>query len=132
MQIGRRFATTVFTAALVGGALVAAPTAQARTTGPAASCFDSSTSYSKPAGDIDLPAGRLFSTSNACADINIRPNTNRYIKVCFETQGRLECQPNYTLAYGGQWNTIATNVRDGALFAFSFRSEALSTGRWAA
>ncbi|MFD7913630.1 hypothetical protein ACFV30_23375 [Streptomyces sp. NPDC059752] len=109
-----------------------APTAQARMSESAASCFDSSTSYSKPAGDVDLPAGRLFSTSNACTDINIRPNTNRYIKVCFETQGRLECQANYTLARGGQWNTIATNVRHGTLFAFSFRSDASSTGRWAA
>ncbi|MCX4804279.1 hypothetical protein ACFWWM_25175 [Streptomyces sp. NPDC058682] len=109
-----------------------APTAQARTSESAASCFDPSTSYSKPAGDVDLPAGRLFSTSNACTDIHIRPHTNRYINVCFETQGRLECQANYALARGGQWNTIATNVRHGALFAFSFRSDAAFTGRWAA
>ncbi|MFA7764435.1 hypothetical protein ACGFNX_10995 [Streptomyces sp. NPDC048723] len=132
MEIGRRFTTGLCTAALVGGALAAAPTAQARMPESAASCFDSSTSYSKPAGDVDLPAGRLFSTSNACADINIKPSTNRYVKVCFETQGRLECQPKYTLARGGQWTAIATNVRDGALFAFSFRSEAVSNGRWAA
>ncbi|MFD7900339.1 hypothetical protein [Streptomyces sp. NPDC059743] len=128
----RRLTAGLFSAALVGSALAIAPTAQAQAPVAAASCYDFANPYTKAAGDVDLPAGRLFSTSTACADINIKPNTNRYIKVCFETQGRLDCQANYTLAYAGQWNTIATNVRDGALFVFSFRSDARSTGSWAA
>lgn len=131
MPMRQRIAATAISAVLAGGAIGLAPAAQARDIAPA-SCYGSANSYHKPAGTYWLPAGDVFSTSGACTDINIKPNTNRYVKVCFETNGRLECQPNYKLARAGQWNVIATNVRDGALFAFEFRSDAKSTGSWAA
>ncbi|MEV7020405.1 MULTISPECIES: hypothetical protein [unclassified Streptomyces] len=131
MPMRQRIAATAISAVLAGGALGLAPAAQAHDTA-SASCYGGANSYLKPAGTYWLPAGDVFSTSSACADINIKPNTNRYVKVCFETDGRLECQANYTLARAGQWNVIARNVRDGALFAFEFRSDAKSTGSWAA
>ncbi|WP_217624586.1 hypothetical protein [Streptomyces sp. TRM64462] len=127
----QRIAAIAFSAALAAGAMSLAPVAQAHELG-ATSCYGYANSYYKPSGTYWLPAGRVFKTSNACADINIRPNTNRYVKVCFEVDGRQECQANYTLAKAGQWNVIARNVRDGARFAFEFRSDAKSTGSWAA
>lgn len=131
MPMRQRIAATAVSAVLAGGAIGLAPAAQARDAAPA-SCYGDANSYHKPAGTHWLPAGDLFSTSSSCADINLKPNTNRYVKVCFEKDGRQECQANYTLARAGEWNVIARNVRDGALFAFEFRSDARSTGSWAA
>lgn len=131
MPMRQRIAATAISAVLVGGAIGLAPAAQARDAVPA-SCFGGANSYHKPAGTEWLPAGDLFSTSTACADINLKPNTDRWVRVCFETNGRLECQPRFKKAKAKEWNVIATNVRDGALFAFEFRSDARSTGSWAA
>ncbi|MGW4689848.1 hypothetical protein ACWEPM_33875 [Streptomyces sp. NPDC004244] len=124
----RIIATAAATTALVASTVMLAPASQAAGT----SCYSSASTYSKPAGTYWLPAGDLFTTSSACSDINIKSNTNRYVKVCFEVNATLQCQSNYTLTTGGQWTTIATNVQDGARFAFYFRSDALSNGSWAA
>ncbi|MEU1122478.1 hypothetical protein ABZ371_02540 [Streptomyces sp. NPDC005899] len=128
MNIRRITATAAATTALVTSSVMLAPASQAAVT----SCYSYANSYSKPAGTNWLPAGTLFKTSSACSDINIKSNTNRYVKVCFEVNAALQCQSNYTLTTGGQWTTIATDVKDGALFAFEFRSDALSNGSWAA
>ncbi|QIQ01258.1 hypothetical protein [Streptomyces liangshanensis] len=128
MNVRRLVATAAATTALVAGSVMLAPASQATV----ASCYGDASSYSKPAGTFWLPAGRTFTTSSSCTDINIRSNTNRYVKVCFETNGSLNCQANYTLTTAGQWTTVATNVNDGVQFAFEFRSDALSNGSWAA
>ncbi|MDT0615243.1 hypothetical protein [Streptomyces lancefieldiae] len=132
MKTGRHLAGAAATAALLTGALTVAPAAQADA-GTAASCYGSAINYSKPEGDVDLPAGRLFVTSGNCADINIKPRTNRYIMVCLETaSGGSSCPSAYTLAEGGVWNVLRSNVPDGTQFYFRFRSAALSNGSWAA
>ncbi|MEU3732045.1 hypothetical protein AB0E81_21940 [Streptomyces sp. NPDC033538] len=131
MPMRQRIAATAMSTVLAGGALGLAPAAQAHDIAPA-SCYGSANSYLKPAGTYWLPAGDVFSTSSACADINIKPNTNRYVKVCVESGGAQTCQKNYTLARAGQWTVIARSGGVGELFAFEFRSDAKSTGSWAA
>ncbi|NBM20686.1 hypothetical protein [Streptomyces sp. GC420] len=135
MHVRKRLAYGTLAASLLAGVMTLAPTAaqagEERTA--AASCYDSAHSYSKPEGTADLPAGRLFMTSGDCADINIKPRTNRYVMVCFETaSGGSYCPSDYTLARGGQWNVIEYDVPDGTQFYFHFRSAALSNGSWAA
>ena len=132
MNVGKRLACSTIAAALLTGALALAPTAQAGEE-TAASCYGSAISYSKPEGDVDLPAGRLFVTSGNCADINIKPKTNRYIMVCYEAaSGGSSCPSDYTLVKGGVWNVLEYGVDAGTQFYFNFRSAALSNGSWAA
>lgn len=128
----KRLAYGALAASLLAGVVTLAPTAQAGEE-RAASCYGSAKNYSKPAGTADLPAGRLFVTSGNCADINIKPRTNRYVMVCFETpSGGSDCPSGYTLARGGEWNVVEYGVPDGTQFYFHFRSDALSNGSWAA
>ncbi|MEE4597769.1 hypothetical protein V2J94_38880 [Streptomyces sp. DSM 41524] len=127
-------ATTAAAMALVAAlatAASAAPTARSGTSS-AATCFGSAHSYSKPDGYYAYPPEgdtRILTTTSNCADINIKPNTNRYVMVCFVDTG---CPSSYTLTTGGQWNTIETSVPDGTDFWFLFRSSATSNGSWAA
>ncbi|MYV46032.1 hypothetical protein [Streptomyces sp. SID2888] len=138
MTLRKRVAVTTAAAALIGSCAALAPAAHAsapQSPSAAVSCYDSAHSYSKPDGNgwyPQLPSPYLKATS-ACADINIKPNTDRYIAVCFVPSSAPEyCQSSYTLASGGQWNTIATGVQSGTVFYFAFRSTALSNGYWAA
>ncbi|MGW2177706.1 hypothetical protein ACWCXX_06320 [Streptomyces sp. NPDC001732] len=137
MRLRKRVAAVLLSAAFVGSTMALAPAAQANEpnqAGVATSCYGSAKSYSKPDGNRYYPAGSssLTTTSN-CSDINIKPNTNRYVAVCFvPSSGSPYCQANYTLATGGQWNVLATNVATGTRFYFDFRSTALSNGSWAA
>lgn len=136
MSIRKRVAAVVLSAAFVGGTMAIAPSAQADepNQGIAASCYGSAKSYSKPDGEEYYPAGSSYlTTTSNCADINIKPNTDRYVAVCFiPSSGSPYCQSSYTLATGGQWNVIATGVQTGTRFYFDFRSTALSNGSWAA
>jgi hypothetical protein len=98
------------------------------------SCYGSAKSYSKPSGEVDYPpgAGLLTSTSN-CADINIKPNTTRSVRVCFApSSGAWYCQPSYRTATAGQWTVVATAVLDNTKFWFNFASTAASSGQYAA
>jgi hypothetical protein len=108
------FATTLAGAGLIGSA----------STAGAASCYGSAHSYNKPANSSFLPNivyGHLKSTSN-CADINIKPNAPRYVRVCFvPSNGDTYCQDGYTLAPADEWTEIATDVEDGTKFAFHFQ-----------
>ncbi|MFJ1695672.1 hypothetical protein ACIOHC_11055 [Streptomyces sp. NPDC088252] len=136
MSIRKRVAAVLLSAAFVGSTMALAPAAQANESSESAvmSCYGSAKSYSKPDGIAYYPAGSatLTTTSN-CSDINIKPNTNRYVAVCWvPSSGQVSCQAEYTLATGGQWNVIATNVQTGTRFYFTFRSTALSNGSWAA
>ncbi|MFQ6198413.1 hypothetical protein [Streptomyces sp. NPDC000405] len=136
MHIRKRAATGLISAVLVTGAMALTPSAYAAQrdgTSPtgAASCYGSAHSYSKPSGSYAYPTGtgHLTTTSN-CSDINIKTNTNRYVQVCWLSTST--CQSDYTLTTAGQWTTVATNVLDGTDFFFWFRSDASSTGDWAA
>ncbi|MFI9379731.1 hypothetical protein [Kutzneria sp. NPDC052558] len=122
-------------AALAGAGLLPATAAHAEPR-PASvlACYDHAHSYSKPSGSFAYPTGAGYlTTTSACSDINLRPNTNRYVRVCFlPDAGGYYCQSSYKLATGGQWNVIATNVANSTDFWFDFRSDAQSSGSWAA
>ncbi|WP_051790244.1 hypothetical protein [Streptomyces sp. NRRL S-1022] len=135
MQLRKRAAEALVSVALVTGVIAVAPSARAgqREAAPstAASCYGSAHAYSKPSGSYDYPTGSAYlTTTGNCADINIKTNTNRYVKVCWLKTG--DCQSDYTLTTAGQWTTVATDVADGTDFFFWFRSDASSTGYWAA
>nr|WP_128806433.1 hypothetical protein [Streptomyces sp. Termitarium-T10T-6] len=102
----------------------------------AQSCYGSAKTYSKPEGMAAHPnwtKGSYYKTTGNCNDINIRPNTNRYVSVCLlDSRGYVHCQGTWKLATAKQWNTIATNVATGTKFYFLFRSTAKSTGSYAA
>jgi hypothetical protein len=118
-------------AATLGAGTVLAPQAHADEFAPAASCYGSAHSYSKPSGDYTYPSGYLTTTGN-CSDINIKPNTDRYVEVCWRAGEGDTCQSEYKLARAGVWTVVATDVLDGTRFFFDFRSTAASTGSWAA
>lgn len=136
MHIRKQFAAAALTGVVAASSLVAA------TAGPAAaaergarSCYGNANDYTKAAGTHIYPNYPTFyyllATSN-CADINIKTNTDRYVKVCFQTSGGgTDCQDDYKLAKAGSWTVIATNVRDNAHYHFYFRSDAKSTGQYA-
>ncbi|MET9552341.1 hypothetical protein [Streptomyces sp. NPDC006645] len=121
------------TLALTGTALVGlgavAPSASAAT------CYGSAHSYSKPANSTFLPniGNGHFRTTSNCADINVKTNADRYIKVCFApSSGDTQCQDDFKLARRGVWTVIATDVKDATKFAFHFEATGVSTGYWAA
>ena len=137
MTIRTRFAAAALAGAVAGSGLINT-TASAATQGEVAaqSCYGSANDYTKDKGTRWYPNypnfHRLIATSN-CADINIKTDTDRYVKVCFiPSNGEQDCQANYKLARAGSWTVIATNVRDNAFFQFYFRSDAKSTGSYAA
>ncbi|MGW3498334.1 hypothetical protein [Streptomyces sp. NPDC001020] len=137
MRTRKRVAAVLLSAAFASSAMVVAPAAQANelNQGVVASCYGSTKSYSKPdsVGAYPWRIDDYLTTTSNCTDINIKPNTNRYISVCFvPSTGSPYCQADYTLATGGQWNTIATDVKTGVRFFFKFRSSAESNGSWAA
>ncbi|MDF3147075.1 MULTISPECIES: hypothetical protein [unclassified Streptomyces] len=140
MSARKRFIALAVTGAVAGSGLIAttAGTAGAVTRGDvvAQSCYGSADDYTKASGTQIYPNYPTFfylKTSSNCADINIKTDTNRYVKVCFLTSGGgTSCQTDYKLATAGNWRVIATNVKDGTEFQFHFRSDAKSTGHWAA
>ncbi|MBB1256650.1 hypothetical protein [Streptomyces alkaliterrae] len=137
---------TTGVAAVVGGLVLAAGALSATSTAATAaestdrigvqSCYGSAKSYTKPAGQHYYPSGYpggtwLTATTN-CNDINIRPNSDRYVKVCFNpSSGSPYCQSSNTWAPSGKWTVVATNVRSGTKFKFRFWSDGRATGSWA-
>lgn len=135
MRLREHAVAKLVSVALVAGAMAFTPSAHAaqRDAAPtvATSCYGSAHAYSKPSGSNDYPTGSAhLTTTTNCADINIRTNTDRYVEVCWLKTAT--CQSQYTLTTAGQWTTVATNVANGTDFFFWFRSDATSTGYWAA
>jgi hypothetical protein len=120
---------------LAAGGLLTATTADAAGTGGTAvqACYDGAKSYSKPSGSFAYPTGAGYlTTTSRCADINIKPGTTRSIRVCFlPSSGGYYCN-GYSTAKAGQWTVVATKVANGTDFWFDFKSDAKSTGSWAA
>ncbi|MCP9213213.1 hypothetical protein [Streptomyces cucumeris] len=119
-------------AGLSGGSAVAA---DAKDDGNkvAAACFDVVHSYIKPAGKKYFPYdGSHLVTTSRCADINIMPKVSGYIAVCFKpSTGNQYCN-GWTWAAANRWAVVASDVRNGTRFYFTFNSSARSTGGWAA
>ncbi|WP_372348491.1 hypothetical protein [Streptomyces sp. KL116D] len=131
MYVRTRFAASLVTGAVVAGGLVGA---SAGTAGAAArSCYGSASSYTKASGTHlypNYPTSFYMVTTANCADINIKTDTTRYVKVCFQpSSGGRECQSDYKRAAAGSWTTIATDVKDNTHYQFYFRSDAKSTGQ---
>ncbi|GAA2954305.1 hypothetical protein [Streptomyces enissocaesilis] len=129
-------------AAVTGGLVMAAGGITANTavaaqappsaSGVQADCYGGSVAYSKPDGNFYYPTSSTarLTTSSNCTDINVRPATNRYIKVCFyPSSGGSYCQADYTYARSGQWNVIATDVGDGTKYRLLFNISGAATGR---
>ncbi|GLF98029.1 hypothetical protein [Streptomyces yaizuensis] len=131
MKIRKRFGVGVISAVLLGGSPLFAPASHADDVAPM-SCYGSATTYSKPAPDEYLPAGRTFTATSNCSGINIRPRSDRYIKVCVERNGAPVCASDFTYVPANTWKELRANVADGTQFSFLFRSSALSNGSWAA
>lgn len=95
----------------------------------ASSCFGGAQLYSKKSNRplLYAPDGKWLVTSSRCSDINVRPKTNRYMKICFGTSGS-DCQANWTLAKANQWNAVAKGVKSGSRYIIWFRSNAASNG----
>ncbi|MGP4044901.1 hypothetical protein [Streptomyces sp. 2A115] len=138
MNLRKRFATVAMTGALIGGGLLGTSSAGAATQGEAVaqSCYGNARDYTKSAGTHiypNFPTFNYLKTTSSCADINIKTDTNRYVKVCFLLSGGgKECQADYKLATAGSWKAVATNVRDNTQYQFYFRSDVESTGHHAA
>lgn len=136
MSIRKAVTASLFSAVLLGGALAAAPAAQAQSSGEtvALSCYGSAKSYSKPSGNRWYPQGGPYlTTTSNCNDINIKPNTTTSIAVCWlPSSGGSYCQSSFKTAPAGQWTVVATDVLAGTRFYFDFKSTAANSGVWAA
>ncbi|MDQ0750760.1 MULTISPECIES: hypothetical protein [Streptomyces] len=137
MTIRKRFVAVALAGAVVGsGMITTAAGAATRGEVVAQSCYGDANTYTKDTGTNwypNYPNFHRLITTSSCADINIKTNTDRYVKVCFlPRDGGRDCQDNYKLAKKGTWTVIATDVKDNTSFQFYFRSDAKSTGSYAA
>lgn len=130
----KKLAALVMTGAIVGGSLLVSTTPAA-----AATCYGSAKNYVSTAGGSVHPKGSdFFKTTSNCADINIRVNgfgTPKKVKVCFyHSNNTLNyCQSSYSTYYpGDSWWEIATDVKDGVKFRFSFEVAGYKNFDWAA
>ncbi|MCK1798352.1 hypothetical protein MTQ01_20450 [Streptomyces sp. XM4193] len=135
MSMRRQFAVVAALAVLGGGLALAPGAGAAQTSAPkadgvsAASCLGNAKGYFKDANNSPFhPMSGWYKTTSACNDIQIKPNTNRYVAVCLYKGG---CRGR-KLAKAGEWTVLASNVATGTQYHFSFRSTARSTGKYAA
>ncbi|GAP47417.1 hypothetical protein [Streptomyces azureus] len=132
MHIRKRFVAVAVSGALACAGLIGG-TASAATPGEvvAQSCYDNAWSYSKPSGTYFQPQSVTYFMTGNCADINIKTDTDRRVKVCFySSSGGLNyCQSSYKTTTAGQWKVIASDVLKGTNFKFQFASSAASTGK---
>ncbi|WP_372350814.1 hypothetical protein [Streptomyces sp. KL116D] len=100
-------------------------------TAKAASCYGDHVVYHKDSGDYYLPdTPAFYKTTSRCADINIDSGMSRDVKVCFyKSDYSLNyCQANYTTTTASTWVVVASDVKDGVLFRFRFRTSGYSGG----
>ncbi|MGP4044900.1 hypothetical protein [Streptomyces sp. 2A115] len=135
MHIRKRFVAVAMTGALAGAGLIGgtAGAAGAATQGDvvAQSCYGNAWSYSKPSGTYFQPQSVTYFMTGNCADINIKTDTGRRVKVCFySSSGGLNyCQSEYKTTTAGEWKVIADDVLRGTNFKFQFASSTASTGK---
>ncbi|MCQ4210768.1 MULTISPECIES: hypothetical protein [Streptomyces] len=131
MNIRKRLAATAVTAALAGAGLVGTAS-----TASAATCYGSAHSYTKPEGYVWNPgtAGKYYTTTSNCADINIKTTRSVKVTACFyPTNADPFCAAGgYKTTTAGVWKVLATDVKDGTKFKFMFYSPTASSGVWAA
>ena len=124
-------AAIVGTLALATTGFVAVTISNSDNADAAGSCLDGGnrTTVTLPAGGATrAPSSGYFKTSTKCRDINLRSawyvDRARAVKVCFKTAG---CQDHWTnIPVAGNWNVVASNVKDGTEYYFKF----YTTGEW--
>lgn len=126
----RKLFTTVAAAALLGAPLVvdspvsaAPPEHPSVETAAAASCIGGAWKYDKPAGHSVAPIGNgYYVTTNRCADIQVKPNQNTQIGLCYlkdRNPERKVCKDLVTVKTG-RWTVLGTGFENGAYFWFRF------------
>ncbi|MFD5161624.1 hypothetical protein ACFWMJ_26685 [Streptomyces hawaiiensis] len=131
MNTRKRLVTFALTGTLLAAGVVSGTTVTAVAAEQGArSCYGNAWSYSKPSGTYFQPASALYFATDNCADINIKTDTSRQVKVCFYASGGglNYCQSSYKTTTAGEWKVIATDVIDGTKFKFQFASSAASSG----
>lgn len=117
--------------AVVAGTGPAGATPGSETITTAACIPDYTRDFYKMRGQLRVPEypPLYYKTTSGCSDINIQPDKNTNIKVCFVGGS---CQPTRKYAAAGRWTAIATGVRDNTKFYFSFAESTAVGGKWAA
>ncbi|MGH4028182.1 hypothetical protein ACQB60_04500 [Actinomycetota bacterium Odt1-20B] len=124
-----RLAPIAMTGVLLGGGLAAATATAASADAPQAkvaaqSCYGGAKNY-KSTRDMWPSVTGYVKFSGRCGDINVKPNANVKVAVCWQRTGK--CQDHWTYAKKGRWAVVATNVRRGAGFQLIFWNN--STGK---
>ncbi|WP_052864343.1 hypothetical protein [Streptomyces niger] len=123
------------TAVLLGGGVAAATTGSAGASEPAAhaaaSCLGTAKNYSGTPGSGSSNAhwpgtGKWAYTTANCADINLKTNYTRTVRVCFKATGGCNA---WKSAKKGVWKVIASGVKDGSGFYVQFKGVNASTGK---
>ncbi len=132
MRIRSRMAPIALTSVMLGGGMAAATAATASADAPKAgaqiqSCYGSAKNYkAEGSGTTAIwPAGTAWAkTTGNCADINIKVNYNRHVKICY----RHGCG-DYQYAKAGQWKVLDDNVPNGWEFYLEFSGGNDGTGK---
>ncbi|MFF7651627.1 hypothetical protein ACFZCY_19230 [Streptomyces sp. NPDC007983] len=118
---------------LVGGGTAAATTASAATQGSQViqSCYGNAENYTATGNGVDAAywpgTGFKYTTGN-CADINVKVNYSRKVRVCWKY---IECD-SWVQAYKGQWKVVNkehADVPDGWGFYLEFSGGNNGTGQ---
>lgn len=104
-------------AALAFGGLAGVAAAPADAT-PASvrSCYGNAISY-ETADSAAWPGSGYARTTTSCTDINVRPDREVIVRVCFKATGT--CNAG-RIAAPNTWTVAASNVRDGAEYWLQF------------
>ncbi|MGH4028184.1 hypothetical protein ACQB60_04510 [Actinomycetota bacterium Odt1-20B] len=135
MRTHARVLPLTLTGVLLGGALAAVAAAPAgagagvRPDAGVQSCYGSAQKYTAvgyPSLNTAIwPDGRWATTTSKCADINVKTNYTRNVRVCWETGA---CT-GFTLAREGKWTVAAPRVPNGTRFRLYFRGANNGTGK---
>lgn len=130
--------TALAGALLLGGAFSAAAgaapvsAAEQQTNSPArvaAACYDTARYYTMThggSGNAHWPGtGKYAYTTGSCSDINVKPNSGRQVRVCFERTGTCN---SWKYVPAGTWRAVATDVRDYTGFYVQFKGSHAESG----
>lgn len=117
---------------LTTGAVTANAAPQERSIPKAAAPPCVSHEYAKPSETHGYPAsfpgGTWLRLSRGCDEIWLKPNTNRYVKVCIGYRDNVRCPSSYTYAYANTWTKLASDVTAGVQYKFNFQGSGASSG----
>ncbi|MFJ4577033.1 hypothetical protein ACIP4W_37780 [Streptomyces sp. NPDC088846] len=130
-----RVASLALAAVMLGGVTAAATTVSATAAEPEAvtaiqSCYGSAQNYTAKAypgpDTAHWPYTGYAHTTANCADINVKTNYDRKVRVCFAPKNTCNA---YRLAKKGQWTVAASDVLGGSGFYIQFTGADNGTGQ---